>query len=263
MYIEALKAMNSLLATVGEQYWQKEISKHIRQWESRRDASMHRGIYGGMGSFNDVIICSANGHRVSEEQEPWVNILFGWLKSLCYQLSSEPEQRPTACELAKGLGYHDSNLAAFVGGKRATEKQRKLSSAQGQIQGWRCLLCGYGQVSKLDIRYSVAEAMVPVLLFEAAEVGSLEKLVSEALGLRIQGVKEAEARSKEVIESANIKVVDAQRGFMRPCPHCGEEDTAVYRWSIKGAVVSPSDDNLPLKRKPKIATKSRKRWVLW
>lgn len=47
------------------------------------------GAYGGMGSFNDLILCSANGHNVPEETDREVNDRLDFLRSRLYELACE------------------------------------------------------------------------------------------------------------------------------------------------------------------------------
>ena len=85
-YEHSLLAMKRLLDAVHETHWAQWIATDIEQWRAADDTSHHLSAYGGMGSFNDVIICRANQHSVSEVTEAWANTLFEWLKSVCYFL---------------------------------------------------------------------------------------------------------------------------------------------------------------------------------
>jgi hypothetical protein len=43
--------------------------------------------------------------------------------------------------------------------------------------------------------------------------------------------------------------LSARAGWMRPCPNCSSDNTAVYRWkraANKESGFEPTDDNLPL-----------------
>lgn len=60
-YPEAMKAMRLLLDMAGEQYWRDRIQEDIQLWEAHHDAKYHLSAYGGMGSFNDVVITRRHG----------------------------------------------------------------------------------------------------------------------------------------------------------------------------------------------------------
>jgi hypothetical protein len=44
--------------------------------------------FGGMGSFSDVWICAANGHKIAEEQERQVNTRLQELRGEIYRLAT-------------------------------------------------------------------------------------------------------------------------------------------------------------------------------
>ncbi len=113
-YEHSLVAMKRLLDAVHEDHWANWIGTDIEQWRATGDTSHHLSAYGGMGSFNDVIICRANEHSVTEVTEAWANTLFEWLKSVCYFLAEHPTDSFTSETLANRVGRHDSSLAAAV-----------------------------------------------------------------------------------------------------------------------------------------------------
>jgi len=64
---EAIKSFNALLSKYGVKGW---------RLNDVRTASSARSIllkFGGMGSINDIYICTANGHNIKQEQEAAVN----------------------------------------------------------------------------------------------------------------------------------------------------------------------------------------------
>lgn len=77
----ALGALKYLLEKAGETHWTKQVKKSLVVYRQRRDANHHLLAYGGMGSLNDVFLCERAGHNLTREQEPYVNVLFDWLKN--------------------------------------------------------------------------------------------------------------------------------------------------------------------------------------
>jgi hypothetical protein len=82
-----------------------------------------------MGSLNDVWICKANGHNVIVSQEPWVNNAFDLLKSICYSLVNSQ---------VVDLSY----------------------TIHTEVQGWRCLKCGYSELTESEIDYYISKYLV-------------------------------------------------------------------------------------------------------
>lgn len=135
-YENALHAMGQLLAAVGEKHWSAWIRDDLERWSSRAEVDHHLSAYGGMGSFNDLIICPENGHIVTKVQEPWANETFEWLKSLCFQFARDPSKDWNLDDLRRKVGRYDAAIAAFVGGDTAPASMRGLSKALPQLHGW-------------------------------------------------------------------------------------------------------------------------------
>ena len=61
------RVLEALLSDVGERHWADHVS--------RASAASFRGLLGGMGSLNDLVLCRANFHRVSDDDDPRANSL--------------------------------------------------------------------------------------------------------------------------------------------------------------------------------------------
>jgi hypothetical protein len=250
MYEDSLIAMEHFLQKVGEKHWLKWIKTDLEEWIKSRNVSHHLSAYGGMGSFNDVIISSANNHFIPAVTESWVDPLFSWLKSLCFFFAKNPEKEFSLSELRSQIGYHDASLAAFVGGESAPIESRGLSNNTTPIQGWRCLECGYSELSESDLNYFAAQTIVPEIVFEACVSKSLIAAIDNILSLNIPNLEKSlnELRNSIKVSGIELKTRD---GWMRPCPSCNSDDTAVYRWLYSEVRFSPSTENLKMKAKKK------------
>lgn len=64
-----------LLNRHGEEHWAAWAARCRRGLEARDVAAFERILraFGGMGSFNDLVIMAVNGHDVDPQQEPAVN----------------------------------------------------------------------------------------------------------------------------------------------------------------------------------------------
>jgi len=248
-YQHCLEAMIRLLEAVGETQWSTWLREDVRLWQASSDTRHHLAAYGGMGSFKDVCICRQNQDRVTEQQEPWANVLFEWLKTLCYFLARNLPEEVTAARLLKAVGRHDAALAAFVGGDRAPVSMRGRVNGERKLQGWRCLDCGHGEVATQDIEYAIAEDLIPIIVFRACETRTLDTLVDAVLRLDVPGADDARRDTASVAIASGIEI-HVREGWMRPCPKCGKDHTAVYRWRLvsrPAAHFVPADDNLPMR----------------
>lgn len=249
-YEHSLIAMKRLLDAVGESHWANWIDTDITAWQTHRDVSHHLSAYGGMGSFNDIWICRANQHAVTEHQEPWANTLFEWLKSTCHFLAQHPNETFGAKSLAVAIGRHDSALAAFVGGDKAPASMHGYAHEDRKLHGWRCLRCGHAESSHRDIETLIAQDVVPKLVFESCEQLSLDELVDQSLALNIHNIRSLRQTIATAVTASGIALLDRD-GWMRPCPKCRTDDTAVYRWRLvigRELRFEPADDNLPMRK---------------
>lgn len=247
-YEKTLRAIHKLLAAVGATRWAGEIQEDLEAWCLRRDAVRHLSHYGGMGSFNDIVICQENKHRITRAREPWVNTLFEWLKSLCFRQAQEPNRHWSADELRQKLGRLDSILVAFRGGDQVDDSIRELSTKQPQLSGARCRQCGHNEVTVRELEWFIANLMVPGLVITAAASGRLGNLVKRVLTNEIDGAKEHRASFRAALRKGGVKSV-RRTVWMRPCPACQTDDTAVFYWVFCESPAPhfvAAENNLPL-----------------
>ena len=121
-YKLSLNAMHLLLQKTGIDYWAGWIKIDIMLAE-KLEVKHHLDAYGGMGSFNDIVICRENNHKVTKEQEPWLNSLFGILKFLCSSYANNTDPLPI---------LDDSRLYLFP----------------KTLIGWECSQCGHCLITK-------------------------------------------------------------------------------------------------------------------
>lgn len=247
-YIHALTALEYLLDKVGENHWRDWLRQDIDLWKSKSDVSHHLSAYGGMGSFNDVWICVQNRHNVTKEQEPWVNNLFEILKGLCFRLAHEPEKDEVIKDVNSNRYF--PIFSAFknnLSKKGMDNATNQLSITTSQLHGWRCLKCGYGETKSYDIENYLAKVLLPQYLNNAKTEKELKALVDSAFTIEFEGIGETRNQTRQMILNSDIKIVDRE-GWMRPCPKCGSDNTAVYRWEFSKNNFNASKDNLPLKK---------------
>jgi len=227
-YEQALTAMERLLCAVNEKHWGDWVREDLNRWRASSDTSHHLSAYGAMGSFNDVAICHGY-HKVNTAQEPWAIVLFEWLRAVCYYLAHHPHEQFAAPALARLIGRHESSLAAFVGGDKAPASMRGYVGSDHSLGGWRCGACGHAEVSIRHIDYYIAEDVIPRMVFDACEKGTLNEVVDTALSLDIQGLEESRRELVLAAEASGIVVRDKE-GWMWECPKCGQQHSCVPRW---------------------------------
>jgi hypothetical protein len=216
-YLEALNATQRLLESQNETHWRNWILRDIDEWKDSRSVSHHLSAYGGMGSFNDIGF-----------ENPWIGYLFDDLKSACYFLARHPSHKAEASSIKPSMGNVSFNL-----------------------QGWRCLNCGYEVVSNYEIERFIARKIIREEILKALDSGHLEQFVESVI---------QQPPSHKIFTSDAIAIWAQRNGidlrheksWLRPCPKCNGNDTAVYRWNLieNGDFrFEPSADNLPLRKK--------------
>ena len=241
-YKDTLESLHFLLESCDEKHWSNWIARSIDEWEYEKGVAHYKSALGGMGSFNDLVICVENGHNLSKEQEPWANELLTELGNLVYHLIILRQQNtiPTMDKIKREL------------------KRRKCK----QISGVRCLSCGYAVLTQRDVDHYIAPEIVMDSIIDGLENRRLLENVEKCLTLKLETLHISRGRIKEMICRSNdinfVEGADHYNYFMRPCDKCESDDTAIYRWNEltkkrllkeKEGFFKPSWDNLSLRRK--------------
>jgi len=201
-----------------------------------------------MGSLNDVWICVQNRHNVNNAQEPWVNNLFEILKGFCFRLAHDPEKDESVQDVNSHRYFPIFRAFKHGLGKKGLDNAAShLSLTTSPLHGWRCLKCGYGETKSYDIEYYLANMFLPKHLSKSKTEKELKALVDSAFAIKFEGIDETRSQLRQLILDSGIQIVDRE-GWMRPCPKCGSDDTAVYRWELIDNTFKASKDNLPLKK---------------
>ena len=232
LYREALEALYILLDKSGVKFWRDWISQDIKLWEENKSVEHHFSAYGGMGSLNDVVICTENNHNVTKIQEPWVNWLFDCLKSLCWYTAKSNNNKVSIDDIKQNLGHGSTT-----------------------IQGWRCLKCGYSELTTTDIDNYIASYIVKDDIVSFIQQENLKAVVEHIWLMDSPRIEQERLYIRKIAEGSNISI-SSRVGWLRPCPSCKEDDTVVYRWRLvtknrlfQGNVMSfeAANDNLPLR----------------
>ena len=131
----ALAGLVRLLERCGEGRWLNWARGHLETASSGQLSPTVLDAYGGMGSFNDLILDPVNGHALDRMQVPWANRLLAVLGERIYQL---------------GVEVTDERFVA-----------QWVYPEDPPIEGWRCLACGHGEITDYDIEWWAARIFVP------------------------------------------------------------------------------------------------------
>ncbi|MDY0829415.1 hypothetical protein SK224_09800 [Microbacterium sp. BG28] len=80
----SLRELDALLASVGETFWAQWAARAADRIAAGGDPGDVRGVFGGMGSVNDLVIHPANGHSVTDDQIAAVNRRLDELRERIY-----------------------------------------------------------------------------------------------------------------------------------------------------------------------------------
>lgn len=86
----ALATCAALLRSVGETFWASRIEgmassgANLTPYQARQIVAW----YGGMGSFNDLLIAQINGHAVLQPEEDAINLVLNKLRATIYDEAS-------------------------------------------------------------------------------------------------------------------------------------------------------------------------------
>ncbi|MDQ1130703.1 hypothetical protein [Microbacterium sp. SORGH_AS_0888] len=80
----SLRELSALLDSVGEASWAERSPRAADRIAAGGDPEHVRRAFGGMGSLNDLVIHTANGHAIATDQIPPVNRRLDQLRDRIY-----------------------------------------------------------------------------------------------------------------------------------------------------------------------------------
>jgi hypothetical protein len=80
IYEQSLEGIRSVLLMVGERHWLAWMEEDLRLYRDEGSTEHHRGAYGGMGSFNDLVLSAPGGENQSSAV--WLDAALDQLRHL-------------------------------------------------------------------------------------------------------------------------------------------------------------------------------------
>jgi hypothetical protein len=213
-YKTSLAILAKTLQEENYEHWAKWLQEDIKLWETDKSVEHHLHAYGGMGSFNDVVIGENDNKGI------WKGHIFGYLQTLAYSL-------------AKGNSV-ESILEEISNKPLANE-----------ISGWRCRNCGDARMTDRDINLFIANYFIPKFFVKFVQDDRLNEVTDISKLIDSEEVMNKKNQIKSLIQQANI-ILNPDGNWLWTCPKCESSEVCVYRWVMAGddAGLVEGEDNL-------------------
>ncbi len=216
-YKIALEVLVKILQEEHYEHWAKWMQEDLKLWETNKSVEHHLHAYGGMGSFNDVVIGGNDNVGI------WKGYVFGNLQTLTYSL-------------AKG-----ESLKSILGG---ISNRNNLN----EISGWRCRNCGDARMNEKDINLFIASYFIPKYFVEYLQKDKLNEVINIPKLIDLEEVINKKTQLKSLIQQANI-TLNLDDNWLWTCPKCGSAEVCAYRWNVleDGSKLVEGNDDLEIK----------------
>jgi hypothetical protein len=213
-YKTTLEVLAKILQEENYDHWANWMQEDIKFWETNKSVEHHLHAYGGMGSFNDVVIGNNDNEGI------WKGHILGHLQSLAYSL-------------AKG-----NSLSSIIEGIL----NRNITN---EIGGWRCRNCGDARMNDRDINLFIANNFIPTFFIKYLQVDKLQEVYDIFKLINSEEVKNKKNQIESLIQQENI-ILNLDNNWLWNCPKCGSSEVCVYRWNVSdnGTKLVEGDDNL-------------------
>lgn len=215
-YRLSLTLLQQLLEGAGYDNWIAWLNEDLRLWDENQSTEHHLRAYGGMGSFNDVMIGS------NDTQGLWKGRVFGMIQSLAY-----------------GLAQKNIDTAPL--------DSSFYGSASEILSGWRCRACGHAIINEIQLEQYLAGYFLPKFMINYLKEDKLSALLAvENLINSIEVITKREVIS-QLIQQATIELTTNNQ-WRWTCPRCQSTETCSYRWELHqdGTSLLEAADNLEM-----------------
>lgn len=218
-YKQSLDLLRTILLENQYDFWANWMEEDIENWEKTKSTEHHLRAYGGMGSFNDVVIGNQDLAGL------WQSRAFGMLQSLSYGLAS---------------------------GEVLEDILTRINSVSTQISGWRCQDCGAARINTIDIERFVCTNILPQIFVNYLETDKLSEILDINKLISSDEISNKKIAIEKLIEQSNIEI-SSDNTWLWTCPKCRSTKVCSYRWEILNneTKIVESDDNLAIKQQIK------------
>lgn len=215
-YKLSLELLRTILLENQYDFWANWMTEDIENWAKNQSTEHHLRAYGGMGSFNDIVIGKQDSAGL------WQSRLFGMLQSLSYGLAN---------------------------GEVLEDILARINYSPTQIIGWRCQDCGAARINAIDTERYLCTNILPKILVEYLKADKLPEILNITKLISSETVSNKKASVEKLIEQANIEITN-DNTWQWTCPKCGNSKVCSYRWEIldNETKIVESDDNLVIKQ---------------
>lgn len=207
-----------LLKGEGYENWEKWILEDLRLWETEKSTEHHLRAYGGMGSFNDVVIGNQDIKGL------WKSRLFGTFQTLSWSFANKKI----------------SNIPL---------DEDFYSTNSKELSGWRCRNCGAAKIKTIEIERFISSYFLPKYFVASIKTNELTQILDLDKIINSAEVKEKRQTIERLVETFNIELTES-KNWDWTCPKCQSQDTCAYRWILSNddSTLIEADDNLDLIR---------------
>lgn len=215
-YKQSLELLRTILLENQYDFWANWMAEDIENWEKTKSTEHHLRAYGGMGSFNDVVIGNQDSAGL------WQGRVFGMLQSLAYGLAS---------------------------GNALEDILARITTTSTQISGWRCQDCGAARINTVDIERFVCTSILPQLFVNYLKDNRLTEVLDTHKFLSSEEVTNKRTAIEHLLGQSNIEIA-SDNNWLWTCPKCGSSRVCSYRWEILNneTKIVESADNLEIKK---------------
>ncbi len=217
-YKKSLEILAQILKSEQYDHWANWMLEDIKLWETNKSVEHHLHAYGGMGSFNDVVIGGNDRAGI------WESRLFGNFQTLAYSLA----KGDTLETILEGILH------------------RPLTS---EISGWRCRNCGDAQINDRDIEFYIVNEFISKFFVEYIRKDRFDEVVNIPKLIDSEEVTKKRESLKDLLKGANI-ALNLDTNWLWVCPKCGSSGVCAYQWNFLANEFKlvEGDDNLEIKK---------------
>ena len=215
-YKQSLELLRIILLENQFDFWANWLTEDIENWEKNKSTEHHLRAYGGMGSFNDVVIGNQDSTGL------WQGRVFGMLQSLAYGLAS---------------------------GDALEDILAHINTTSNQISGWRCQDCGAARINAIDIERFVCASVLPQVFTNHLKDNRLAEILDTNKLISSEDVSDKKTAVERLIGQSNIEIA-SDNNWLWTCPKCGSSKVCSYRWEILNneTKIIEFDDNLEINK---------------